>query len=49
MDENLNSKWQIFAWSGDFGETLMCHNSRKVMNEIFKFSCLSYLNNSYNL
>ena len=46
MDENVNSKWQISAWRGDFGETLMCHNSRKVMNETFKFSCLSYHNNT---
>ena len=50
MGENVNSKWWNFAWSGDLGETWSgdLGDSREVMNEIFKFPWLSYLNNTYN-
>ena len=48
MGKNVNSKWQIFAWSDDLGETLMYHNLAKVINTTFTFLCLLYLNNTCN-
>jgi len=38
----------LWLWDFDFGWNLQTPQLEKVMNETFKPSCLSYLNNTYN-